>query len=385
MFLPHKTKRSSNFWKNSLVLILGLGVAFITLELFLRIYNPFDFRIRIKQGKITLPINEKIEIKNNKNKKLDKLIKHSRNSLGFRGDNPPQNFTDYLTIMTIGGSTTECFYLSDEKTWPFLLGKEMEKKFNKCWINNAGLDGHSTSGHIVLMEDSIIKIKPKMILLLIGINDVNLSFFDKNKEVSESFVYRSVKKIIKPMINYSETLTLCFNIFRYNQALLNYKITDKALMSESKIVNQLQIDKYLNRDRFLQAYKIRLKKIVDLAKRNEILPILITQPMYCGWKSKNPDIEFEKILSLGFFNQKELWKKLELYNDITREIGKKENLLVIDIAHELESNPNYYYDLMHHTNEGAKKVAQIIYKKLVPFVLKKYPEFRKNSKTEPIL
>ena len=76
MFLPHKTKRSSNFWKNSLVLILGLGVAFITLELFLRIYNPFDFRIRIKQGKITLPINEKIEIKNNKNKKLDKFIKH---------------------------------------------------------------------------------------------------------------------------------------------------------------------------------------------------------------------------------------------------------------------------------------------------------------------
>lgn len=288
MSLPHKTQHLSNFWKNSLVFFLGLGISFIILELFLRIYNPFDFRIRIKQGKITLPINEKIEIKNNKNKKLDKLIKHSRNSLGFRGDDPPQNFKDYLTIMTIGGSTTECFYLSDEKTWVYLLGKKMEKKFNKCWINNAGLDGHSTSGHIVLMEDSIIKIKPKMILLLIGINDVNLSFFDKNKEVSESFVYHSVKKIIKPMINYSETLTLCFNIFRYNQATRDYKILFKTLTNENRILNQLQIDEYLNKDRFLQAYKIRLKKIIDLAKKNEILPILITQPIYCSWKSKTP-------------------------------------------------------------------------------------------------
>jgi lysophospholipase L1-like esterase len=73
--------------------------------------------------------------------------------------------------MAIGGSTTECFYLSDGKTWEDRLANKLRKDFKKVWVNNAGLEGHTTFGHLILLQDYIVKLKPKYILLLIGLND----------------------------------------------------------------------------------------------------------------------------------------------------------------------------------------------------------------------
>lgn len=47
----------------------------------------------------------------------------------------------------------------------------MKYNFKDLWINNAGLDGQSTFGHIFLMKDYIKKLKPKVVLFLVGSND----------------------------------------------------------------------------------------------------------------------------------------------------------------------------------------------------------------------
>ncbi len=158
------------FIKNFFALFIGLVVAFLVLEGFLRIYNPFP--IRLKGDKIVLPINQRYDIKNDKIAKLDKEIIHTKNSLGFRGPEMPADYADRLSVITIGGSTTECYYLSDNSTWPYLLGEELKKDYPDIWVNNAGLDGHSTFGHQVLLEDYVVGLKPKMVLFLTGINDV---------------------------------------------------------------------------------------------------------------------------------------------------------------------------------------------------------------------
>ena len=158
------------FLKNLIALFIGLIISLITVELILRIYNPFPSVV--KGDKIILRCNSMVEYNNLKNSKLSKTIYVSTNSLGFRGDNPPRDFNNYLTILTVGGSTTHCYYNSDDKTWPYDLAKDLDKNFNRIWVNNAGLSGHTTMGHIILMQDYIIKIKPKIVLFLVGINDL---------------------------------------------------------------------------------------------------------------------------------------------------------------------------------------------------------------------
>jgi len=52
-----------------------------------------------------------------------------------------------------------------EAAWSWQSGVDI-------WINNAGLDGHSTAGHLVLMREYIALMKPDVVIFLIGLNDV---------------------------------------------------------------------------------------------------------------------------------------------------------------------------------------------------------------------
>ena len=165
------TMKPNNLLKTLGVFLAGCLVALAVLEVLLRVYNPLE--IRFRPDRIVLPVNKRYIFNNvDKFTKLPPTTKHTKNSLGFRGAPPPRDFPDYLTIITIGGSTTECFYLSDGRTWPDLLGQNLSRQFNRVWVNNAGLDGATTYRHLILMEDYVAQLRPKVVLFLIGINDV---------------------------------------------------------------------------------------------------------------------------------------------------------------------------------------------------------------------
>jgi hypothetical protein len=136
----------------------------LLLEVGLNIHNPLGFRL--KGDRILLPINKTYDIDIGDVPGLDRQILHSKNSIGFRGPGPLPDSSDALTIVTVGGSTTENFYLGDGKTWPNLLAQHLDKKYSQVWLNNAGFDGHSTYGHLILVSDYIKLLRPQVIIFL---------------------------------------------------------------------------------------------------------------------------------------------------------------------------------------------------------------------------
>ena len=88
--------RLGNVVKNLLVLLISLIVVLGICELILRVYNPLGFRI--KGDKIILPVNKTEIIHHQGSGKLDRVVVHQNNSLGFRGPEPPKNFAGWLTI-----------------------------------------------------------------------------------------------------------------------------------------------------------------------------------------------------------------------------------------------------------------------------------------------
>src|SRR4051794_36236410 len=91
------------------LLVLALG------EVLLHVYNPLPFRVR--GNRIILPVHQRYTFHNEGASKLDPVTHHTKNSLGFRGPDPPKDMATRLTVLTIGGSTTECLFLTDGKTW----------------------------------------------------------------------------------------------------------------------------------------------------------------------------------------------------------------------------------------------------------------------------
>src|ERR1044071_42348 len=90
------------------LMVFGIFLALVLLEVLLRIHNPLQ--ARIKGNRIVLNTNKTYHIKNDIIKGLDPEITVTRNSLGFRGPNPPKDLEKYLSVITIGGSTTQCFF-----------------------------------------------------------------------------------------------------------------------------------------------------------------------------------------------------------------------------------------------------------------------------------
>jgi hypothetical protein len=137
--LSSKIRKQIGYW------LFLFAFTLIAAEIILRIYNPFP--ASVTGDRITLHSNTLRILDNFKGSDLDSRVTIIKNSLAFRGPEPPTPFREYLTILTVGGSTTECTAINEEKTWSELFSKELSKSFNNVWVNNAGFAGHSTFGH----------------------------------------------------------------------------------------------------------------------------------------------------------------------------------------------------------------------------------------------
>lgn len=351
-------------------------IVFIGLEIFLQIFNPFHFRL--KGDNILLPINQKTTIHNRINPRLDKTIINTRNSLGFRGPDTPGTFKNDLTIITVGGSTTECKFLNDSDTWSFYLGKFLEKDFQKVWVNNAGLDGHSTFGHQVLLQDHIVKIKPKMILFLIGINDIENdqpTFHDKlnNRKSFPDFKHY--------LYNNSEVVNLFVNAVRgwkaqrFNNTTHSLELPvqgNNLILADSIVESALKMQ-----EKYLINYTKRIVQLIDTCRRYAIEPVFITQPNLYGEgidSLTNANLATARLG--GNINGSLMWQILQVYNMRTKEVCNRNSVNVIDLAQHMPKNSWYYYDKSHYTKEGSRKVAEIITFYLAGILQAKFPEYR---------
>ncbi len=131
-----------------------------------------------------------------------------------------------------------------------------------------------------------------------------------------------------------------------------------------------------HQDHYLQPYKARLEKLITICREHNIMPVLLTQPVLYG-----EGVDEASGVDLGHrFVAKDMdgataWQVLELYNGVTREVGRERGVLVIDLAREMPKNSAYYYDLMHYTNAGAARLADIIAAHLTPVLAQKFPAY----------
>ena len=349
--------------KNLKALFFGLLVALVLCEIVLRIYNPLtNFT---KQGKLVLPANQQTVFDNQWIKQLDEKIKYSRNALGFRGPMPSDSILKLNSIITIGGSTTECRFLSDSTTWPFLLEEELKDSVPDVWVNNAGIDGHSTFGHLLLMKEYIIKLKPKYVVFLTGVNDVETEKPESFDVMNENKLqYSSVKAFFKSLLNKTEIGATVFQLYNirsaYKKGLIHKEIDFKQLRDTTYTPAYIQetISKQKN---YLSGYQSRLQEIINLCKANQIQPILLTQPSLYGAFTDSTsgvrmDLKFHE--SNPAKNNLLQEQVLEEYNNVVRSFSTQAT--VIDLAKLMPKNTVYYYDFIHFNKQGAAKVAEIL-------------------------
>ena len=364
-----------------LLVLFGILAALALLELLLSVYNPFH--ARIKGNRIVLQTNTTYHIKNDVITRLAPEVTVVRNAIGFRGPNPPTNFENHLTIVTIGGSTTQDFFLSEDETWTARLGQRLEKSLQPLWINNAGLDGHSTHGHLILLEDYVAPLRPKVALFLVGSNDLAVSTVSEwdVENIKSGINVESSRAFVKSLSAYSEVVALLLNTYRsftaYQTGITHREIDlrEQGYLDISQEAERVYVDR--NSGPYLKDYEVRLKRLVDLCREAGIEPVFITQPMLAGFGiDEVTGVDLARVRAQAPQQTgKMYWDLLEAYNDSTRRVGHDSGIVVVDLARELPKTSRYFYDFLHYTPQGAEAIADILYRSLCPMLATRFPEY----------
>lgn len=378
----------ATFLVNATLAAGGLLVGLILFETALRFHNPFT--LRIKGDKIVLQTNYKFIIKNKTPGKLEERITVSWNSLGFRGEDPPVDLEKHLSIVVVGGSTTEDSSLSDDKTWVSSMDRELPEKQPEIWVNNAGFMGHTTRAHRLLLDDYLAQLKPDVIVYLIGINDLakdGLAREGKQIDALERSVRRennNARQFFDRLADYSEVANLINNIYRRYQAskagLAPFHLSLEGEIPRSRLIEPQPAEAASILEKLhgaLERYGQRVHGLITRSREIGAKPVLVTQPLLIG-PGRDPDLGFRldnieqnlfdvPVSSLAY------WNILERYNDVLRRTGKEFDVPVIDLARQMEKQSSYYIDIMHFSVKGAERVGQLVAAGLCPWLAETFP------------
>lgn len=356
------------------ILAVQAVIAVVLLEVLLRLYNPVPARVR--GSEIVLPVRHVYHFDNGDQvRKIDRLTVHTKNSLGFRGPDPPRDFEDRLTVLTIGGSTTESLFLSDGRTWTDELTRRLEASIPGVWVNNGGIDGHTTFGHLILLRRFVTRLRPDVAVFLMGANDVGLdraNTFDDGLMLSQSGVRRAVNAVAAR----SEVASLGLNLARALRArerglghseidlsTTRRLVLDEATMARTEAQYQPAV----------AAYAARLEEIAALTRAHGIDPVWVTQPALFGDAiDPTSGVDLALVQVNGRGNGHLEWRLLEALNHQTRRVAAARGILLIDLARELPKDSRYYYDFLHFTNAGSERVGAIVASHLVPYLQRKF-------------
>jgi lysophospholipase L1-like esterase len=355
----------SKLAKNGAAFAFGILLSLLVVEIAFRLFNPFE--LRVSGNRIVLHTNVEWTYSTPPESQLDAEIVHRKNNIGFRGEDYDAS-KDALRAFALGGSTTECSFLTDGKTWPDRLRAKLQPSFPRFWLNNAGFDGHSTFGNRILLNDHISEYRPHLLIFLVGINDMGVN----NLNVSE-------RQMLAFLSNRSEALNVAVSLYRSFKARKRGIWHNTEGLRESWLVNwDIDAETIAAQISYVEEGKnefhTRLTGLVRASRYLGAEVVLVTQPaLYGPGTDDRTGLDLGRI-GVGGVDGNTAWMLLETYNDVTRAVAQTQGVHLIDLARLLPKSSHYFYDTLHFTNEGAGRVAEILYESLCPFMTERFPD-----------
>ncbi len=369
----------------ALLIAASTTVGLAAVEGVLRAYNPLPMRTH--GDRIVLPQNMRYVATAIAANGLDDRVIHTKNALGFRGAPLPDAPSGALTILAIGGSTTECFYLSDGQDWPALVRAELDETLDRVWLNNAGLDGHSTFGHQVLLRQFVADLSPDVVIYLVGANDVGLSREKQDdRRLGKSLSWSDPRAAVRSLAQVSELAGLLLNVYRSwhtvqlglaHGAFLIPKDPSEFRPPSARTPRGEAAALLQSHEGYRTLFRERLFGLVSETQTAGILPVLVTQPLLFGEAtdpSTGVDLGTIEVSMWGVLaDGATQWQLLESYNDVTRSVARETGVPLVDLAAKLPKSSEYYYDTMHFGRPGAVAVARILAADLCAVLAANFP------------
>lgn len=336
--------------------ILSTAFSVIVLELALQLILPqpqFDTRLMLyphinRQLRVDLP-------------GVAPLVHYSTNRQGLRGDEPPDVWGAYHTIITIGGSTTHSGFIDDAQTWSALLQSNLNESMDSVWVANAGIDGHSTHGHLIMMEEIISEVQPDMVIFLVGINDLVASLSNETSLYGTADDFREA-----PLLFKSYLFRLVWQLGHLLTGnVVTTQTAHKAFVPVAINPDELTAlpDDLYDLVSLADSYRANLNQIIDIGEELNLEMLFLTQPLVFDdtpyWQGLVGNTTWIREQNVTI-SAATYWNLLDIFNGVLLEVCEERDVPCYDLASRVPHNDDYFYDIVHFNEAGSVLVADEI-------------------------
>ncbi len=283
------------------------------------------------------------------------------NSWGMRGEEPPDDWDEWFTVITIGGSTTINGYLADGLTWPDVLQENLREVYPLVWVGNGGIPGHFTRGHKVFMREVVSEVRPDAVIFLTGMNDMG-NFLRVSEGIRDPG-YASLG-IRHDIFCASRTVQL---LYRLKLIYLDGVEVVSASTDPPFVIEELsgpESDLPENMHDLMQdpdQYRNNIRELIALAREYGVTPVFMTQPILYEnteyWRGVRGGTHWFETSQEGEFSAATFWEMLSTLNGDLMEVCTEEGVLCFDLAGAIDHCRDNFYDMMHFTETGAAAVG----------------------------
>lgn len=258
------------------------------------------------------------------------------------------------TIVFFGGSTTECLAVQEELRFPALVSDLLAKEGMNVNALNIARAGNNVHDVINVLLNHVVADEPDVAVLMEASNDVGILRNAGSYERSMGDP-ASMKSLGKWFVQILSPRCYLFALARQSMIPNEFGAKDPATDWRQTAPPADSV--------IVRMYRARLKAFVHICRDFEITPVLMTQPYSRHRTSLTPAWLDETAQ--------------DQFNDVVRDVGKSEGVLVIDlVAHLRDEIPDWdqpneiFYDAIHVTDRGSRVYADHIAAQLRPLLMR---------------
>lgn len=248
-----------------------------------------------------------------------------------------------LTIVFLGGSTTECRFMPEQQRFPFLVGRNLESSLAlRVNSHNGGNAGNTSLHDLLLLQTKVLPLRPRFVVLMENLTD--LMFLAQHGEYHSPSAMRALVRTearAKPM-----------------DWLIGLIAAGKTAAGQSPLA---QVDTAVppSAQVFSDQFRKNLELFIFLCRQNGSTPVLMTQanrlvePLAPNLAAQlQPVYESRRIAPAQF---------LVIYaalNETVRQVAKERQVLLIDLDRLIPKTAANMYDVVHLNAEGSRLVSE---------------------------
>ncbi len=293
------------------------------------------------------------------------VAQYNRDRFGLRGDyggDPAR-----VTMLAVGGSTTNEVTVGDADIWTSVLQRTLRADGSAITIANAGVDGHSSLGHIKSFDlwfPKVPGLKPRHVLFFIGVNERGVAA--NANAGADSLAHSTAFKRIRSYVENNSAIVRAGRILRGWFAARRIGVHHGRGKGETKdsrwVPARIPPDLAERISADLAAYGQRLRVLHAKTLAFGATPIYVTQ---INGDGRVVDGVLHEIDGSG---GGAAFAELALYNAVLLQFCAEAKARCIDLARELRFGPGDFYDSYHTTPQGSRKIGTYLAGKLAPLL-----------------